>query len=195
MNINTLINSRLTRLMNEGGIKKIEVCRGTGISTGNFSDAYNNKKNWGLDNLLKLQKFFNISLDWLTSCEPVNLNKNINMENLNAVYQKNIKALLVKNNITQYRLRKETKIPCATLSRAINGKGGLKIEQLSLIAKYFGVSCESLCISKSIPAYPVKTSFKETTSYLKKLLKIPDNAIVETRSMTDKQFISQFKLT
>lgn len=59
--------------------------------------------------------------------------------------------LLQKNNVTAYRVAKETGIAQTTFSDWKNGKSSPKVEKLSKIADYFGVSIEYFTKTDSEP--------------------------------------------
>jgi SOS-response transcriptional repressor LexA len=59
-----IINERINFLMEKFGVKPYTICKETGIASGNFSDALKGKKNWGMDSLLKIKNYFNVSMDW-----------------------------------------------------------------------------------------------------------------------------------
>ncbi|MCI1952203.1 MAG: helix-turn-helix transcriptional regulator [Clostridiales bacterium] len=72
-----------------------------------------------------------------------------------------------ENNITPYRLSKETGITQATLSRWKTGKTDPSIETLKKIADYFGVSLDYLLGDVSDPLFCLdnKKILKEINSY------------------------------
>ncbi|MCI2161178.1 MAG: helix-turn-helix transcriptional regulator [Oscillospiraceae bacterium] len=75
--------------------------------------------------------------------------------------------LMKENNITPYRLSKETGITQATLSRWKTGKTDPSIETLKKIADYFGVSLDYLLGDVSDPLFCLdnKKILKEINSY------------------------------
>lgn len=63
------------------------------------------------------------------------------------MYEK-FEQLLKKNNVTPYRVHKETGISTATLSDWKNGKSSPKMDKLQKIADYFGVTVDYLMTGK-----------------------------------------------
>ena len=57
---------------------------------------------------------------------------------------KKVEELLVKNNVTAYRVGKETGISSVVFSEWKSGKSCPKYDKVKKIAEYFGVPIESL---------------------------------------------------
>lgn len=64
---NSTINDRVTYLLHKFNVKPAQVCKSSGIAPSNFSAFMRNKKSWGLDSLLKLSKYFNVTVDFFTN--------------------------------------------------------------------------------------------------------------------------------
>lgn len=62
---------------------------------------------------------------------------------------KKLESLLVKNNITAYRLAKETGLYTPLFSEWKAGKSCPKIDKIKILADYFGVSIEYFLEEKS----------------------------------------------
>ena len=63
---------------------------------------------------------------------------------LNKIMENIILKLMKENNVTQYKLAKETGIAQSTLSYWINGQKIPKVDKLAKVAQFFNVSIDTL---------------------------------------------------
>lgn len=81
--------------------------------------------------------------------------------------------LLIKHNVTPYRVHKETGVAQSTLSDWKNGKGTPKADKLQKIADYFGVTVDYL-LGNEQKEKPLVNNDEELTEYLEELKTRPE---------------------